>query len=521
MPELGEEELRLLNEITQRINLGRTAEEVFELVCQRLRGIVPFDRAALALLEDDHRTLRMIAVRSPDRALSSRGYRGTVAGSDLELPLADGKPRILSDLAEFVRTAPRGESTRLMVREGFRSSLTLPLQVGHAPIGVVILQSRTVGAYLPEHIEFLEGLVGHLSIAVEKSLLLEELRDKTSFLENILEHGADAIIVHDEQDRISGWNGGARRMFGWETADVLGKPSEFLVPTDVLASGEPARLRERLQRDGYVKDYECVRHTAGGARLIVNMTCTVLRGPEGRAQGCSCILRDVTNLKRMEEDLVRSRSLAALGELAAMVAHEIKNPLAGISCAVQVLIDAIPASDSRRSIVGEILSQIDRLDRSVRDLLAFARPVVPQLRPVDLGDALSRAWASLGEKMRVQGVRFVLEAAARVHIPADPDLLNEVWSNLFQNAVEAMPHGGELRVRLTDGPMVRVEVVDAGTGMSPQQIERLFQPFHTTKTRGTGLGLAIARKIVEAHRGEIRVSSAAERGTTVTVVLPR
>jgi len=227
------------------------------------------------------------------------------------------------------------------------------------------------------------------------------------------------------------------------------------------------------------------------------------------------------NLKALQEELVKSQSLAAVGELAATVAHEIKNPLAGISGAIQVLADAIPAADPRRDVVGEILEQIQRLDNTVRELLTFARPTTPALQEIDLGETLRRAWALLAQQPDAEGVTFTAEGADGLRLRADPVLLHQVWVNLFQNAMEAMPRGGELRVRAADGPLVCVQIADSGGGVEPAHVPNLFRPFFSTKSRGTGLGLAISRKIIEAHGGTIRMESAPRRGATVTLEIPR
>ena len=172
-------------------------------------------------------------------------------------------------------------------------------------------------------------------------------------------------------------------------------------------------------------------------------------------------------------------------------------------------------------MVGEILGQIDRLDHIVRDLLAFARPTIPTRRSIDVVEGLWRAWSMVVHAGSPVGGRFVLDVAGPVPVEADPELLQQVWLHLFQNAVEAMPQGGELRVRTVPGPLVQVEICDSGVGISQDHLANVFKPFHTTKTRGTGLGLPISRKIVEEHGGSIRIGPGAAGGTTVVVELPR
>lgn len=514
-------ELRLLSEITQKINLGNSLDEVLDLVFKRVRDFLPYNRVAVALADPQGQTLEVHAVRCDGEIVLATGYSGPIAGSSLAPLLREGRIRVINDLEAYLAQKPESDATRRIVLEGMKSSLTLPLLIEGRPVGVVFFSSRERNSYRPEHEALLLHLAGHLSIAVERSRLIGALRERTRNLESVLQNSADAIVVTDAEDVIVTWSDGAERIFGYTAAEVIGHPFRMLMFDESTRSGEYDALLARLRRDGFVKDHETVRRSREQRRVAVNETATLVRDDRGRLLGRSCIMRDVTHLKRLQEELVRSRSLAVVGELAATVAHEIKNPLAGISGAVQVLEDAIPVTDSRREVVGEILGQIRRLDKTVRDLLAFARPMTPARSEIDLRETLMRAWSLLAQQPGTSGIRFIFEGDGDMKITADSDLLHQVWLNLLQNAVEVMPRGGELRVTVTEGELVQIAVSDTGPGIDPAHRERLFRPFFTTKTRGTGLGLAISRKIIEAHGGTIRIDSAPQHGTTILMELPR
>lgn len=515
-------ELLLLSQIAQRINLGNSVQEIIDLVFERLRGFVPCNRIAVAVLNEARDALVVHALRSDGPALITKDYTGVVAGSSLAELLREGRSRVIADLPAYLKSKPSSASTQLVVKEGMRSSLTLPLIVEGRPVGVMFFSSREVNSYRAEHERFLASIVGHVAIAIERTLLVERLREKTRYLESILEHSADAIIVLDPEERVRTWNAGACRMYGFQSAEVLGRSFRDIVPNEEIA-GEYDALIRRLNRDGYVKDHECRRITRDGRRITVNVTTNLLTGEEGRIIGRSAIHRDVTHMRRLQEELVRSRSLAAVGELAATVAHEIKNPLAGISGAVQILQDAIPATDRRRPVVGDILDQIRRLDKTVRDLLAFSRPMTPSKRSVRPSDILLTAWSLLAQQPEASGVRFTLTGERERPMHADPDLLHQVWINLIQNAIEAMPRGGDIQASVEEIGEERVCMTlrDSGVGIAAKHSGALFRPFFTTKTQGTGLGLAISRKIVEAHGGTIRLESQPGQGATVTMEIPR
>lgn len=225
----------------------------------------------------------------------------------------------------------------------------------------------------------------------------------------------------------------------------------------------------------------------------------------------------------MEDRLDRAEKLAELGQLAASLAHEIKNPLAGISGAIQVIGDHMPENDPHRPIVVEILRQIDRLDSTVKDLLQYARPRPLHLREVSLGAVVNRVMTLVREEPSISGRRLSFRAPDHdVNIVADDGQIEQVVLNLVLNAAHASRNGQTIALHIDeDSERVRLRVEDQGKGMTADVLARALEPFFTTKARGTGLGLSICRRIVEEHGGELRLHSEAGRGTTAVVELPR
>lgn len=221
--------------------------------------------------------------------------------------------------------------------------------------------------------------------------------------------------------------------------------------------------------------------------------------------------------------LSESEHLASIGQLAASLAHEIKNPLAGISGAIQVLGADLPPGHPHKEAVDEALRQIDRLDATVRDLLVYARPQAPTREDCDLREIVERALILLREEPAFRDVQFGCPGAnsdAVAHV--DEHQLQQVVMNLMLNAADACGRDGEVICRVVPHEdCVEIDVEDNGSGMGPETIERAFDPFYTTKVRGTGLGLPICKRIVEAHGGSIRIESAEGQGTRVILELPR
>ncbi len=511
----------ILNEIVQDLNAGRGFQDILDSIYARMRGHLPCNRLAVSVYDPARDSLTIHACRSDGPILLHEGYSARLRGSSLEPLLRTGEPRIIPDLDAYVRAHPTSEATRLIVREGMLSSLSLPLIARGNPFGVLFISSRHRDAYTADHATFTRNVAGHISVALERSLLVEELRKSKEHLENILENSADAIVTVDQSDLIRSWNRGAERMFGWPATEIIGQPIEALIPEELRDAGELRRIRTEVEREGFLEGYETVRVSRDGRRLAMSITSTAIRDKSGKIVGRSAILRDMTKVKRLQTDLVRSQSLAAVGELAATVAHEIKNPLAGISGAIQVIADAIPSTDPRREIVSEILAQVQRLDETVRDLLVFARPWTPEPQTTDLVELLGRVTRILKQQERMSTIALRCDTPASLMLSADPRLVQEVFFNILQNAVDAMPHGGEIRVDIKETPgMAVIRVRDTGSGIAPDHIPRLFSPFFTTKTRGTGLGLAISKRMIEAHGGRVEIDSELGKGTEVKISLP-
>lgn len=233
------------------------------------------------------------------------------------------------------------------------------------------------------------------------------------------------------------------------------------------------------------------------------------------------------HLRQAHQQLIHSDRLATVGELAAGLAHDLRNPLAGVSAALHVLGGQFPENDSRLALLGEIQNQIGRMNKTLSDLLLHARPPHPQYLPLNVNEVVQQSLCFLP---MASGARLEIVKHLEPDLPAlraDPNLLHQALLNILVNARQAMPKGGRLVVSTsvhTNGPgggeTVEVAVTDTGPGIPREYLPRIFQPFFTTKTEGTGLGLAIAMRIVDQHGGRITVQSESGDGTTFRIMLP-
>jgi two-component system sensor histidine kinase PilS (NtrC family) len=255
------------------------------------------------------------------------------------------------------------------------------------------------------------------------------------------------------------------------------------------------------------------------------MSISALRDSRGEEIGAILVFQDLTQIVEMEEQLRRSERLGAVGQLAAGMAHEIRNPLASLSGAVELLLADLPSDGPSAGRLTQIVRrETERLDRLVSDFLSYARPGEGRIERVPLGELMDEICQLLaaGEHAEIQ---LVVEIPDGLCATGDPDQLREVFWNLVLNAVQSEPRDGRVLVRGAEvdtesGTAVRIEVIDRGGGIDPEILERVFEPFFTTRPKGTGLGLATVHRVVEAHGGELSVSSPPGEGTTVRVLLP-
>ena len=336
----------------------------------------------------------------------------------------------------------------------------------------------------------------------------------------LIDAAVDGMIVIDAKGAIEAFNPAAERMFGHRGPDVLGENVRILMPSP-----------DRERHDQYL-----ARYLETGAQKIIGIgrdvtaihrdgTCfpVHLSVGEMRVAGETHfvgIVHDLSARAKLEERVREQASLARLGEMAAVLAHEVKNPLAAVRGAIQVLGKRYSTDARDAEVVKEILTRLDGLNALVQDLLLFARVPEPRPVPIELRRLLAATTELLAEDPLFANVQIELEGDAPP-IAVDPNLLKIAFQNILLNAAQAQQGQGRIAVSISAGESRQVVAfADQGPGIPAEARARLFQPFFTTKARGTGLGLATVRRLVHAHGGEVSVDNPPRGGTVVTIDLP-
>jgi len=346
---------------------------------------------------------------------------------------------------------------------------------------------------------------------------------------NILQSVGSGVITFNQERLITTFNLAAVRILDFPQEEAIGKSCEELFGE----KSEISRFLEAaMERQQAIAREECSLRRRSGERIWVGVSTSLLRNPQDQVIGTTLVFSDLTEIKRLQEQVELKKRLSALGEMSAGLAHEMRNFMGTIMGFTRLLSKKFEADDPKQRMVEAILSELQAMDRLMDDLLSYARTTDLNLSPIELEPLLRRialqALTQAGEP-KPKLTLLILPDLARVKL--DEIQARQAFTNLIQNAIEAMPHGGDLRVvvgirSIGRAPSMRstkeieIAISDTGVGIPKDQMERIFLPFFTTKEKGTGLGLAIVHKIVLSHNGRIEVDSQEGAGTTFRIYFP-
>lgn len=361
-----------------------------------------------------------------------------------------------------------------------------------------------------------------------------ELDLKNKLLSHILENLTNAVVAVDLEGRITSFNHSAERLTGLEAGNVVGRG--YL---EVLGQGidEDQTLVYTLKTGKHIGQSEKKLAHIGGYPVTVSFATSILDDSDGNRLGALEVMQDVSEMKRMQEEMVRNRTLAALGEMAAAVAHEIRNPLGAMGGFVTLLERDLESDSAKLDLVRKLIKSLSSLNRIVGNLMVYTRPLSLLAREVHFQAHVDQVLDFVGINLSGTGVtiekRFPSEP---IMVGLDPEKTEQMIINLVQNAVHAIDGSGTVTVSMSAriarkgerlflngirvGRIVTLEIADTGKGIREEDLGKIFNPFFTTREDGNGLGLSIVRKIIDLHNGEISVRSRVGEGTVFTLAFP-
>jgi len=407
----------------------------------------------------------------------------------------------------------------------------LPCRVQDRTIAVIGLGRTTSGDFLSsEDMELVESLASYIGIAIQNARLYTSLQEKIAeyerlkeFNENIVESVNIGILAVDLEDRIEGWNSQMEQMYSTQRADAVGRPLASLFPPAFIS--ELARVKDH---PGIHNLYKFRLASPTGTTRVANIAIAPLMTRDLKAVGRLILLDDITDRVDLETQLAQAEKLSSIGLLAAGVAHEVNTPLAVISSYTQMLLKQSSGETRIGPLLEKITQQTFRASEIVNGLLNFSRTGAAEFTSVDLNHVVHETLILLEHQFKTAGITVETELAlAMPPIHGNQGKLQQVFLNLFLNARDAMNAGGKLSIKTYTNGHAGISIQDTGSGISPENMHRIYDPFFTTKSavregqrRGTGLGLAVTYGIIQEHSGKIHVESHIGEGTCFYLEFP-
>jgi two-component system sensor histidine kinase HydH len=339
-----------------------------------------------------------------------------------------------------------------------------------------------------------------------------------AFSDNVVENMPIGLVALDAHGDIVAFNQTAEAVLGRAAGQVLGKKAADILP------GPCHALLSDIEKTHKTLEKELDCPLENGKAIPLDLSLSILNDADGTFLGHIILFRDMTEVQSLKREIERSRRLASLGQLAAGVAHEIRNPLSSIKGFATYFKERYKEVPEDLKTAEIMIQEVERLNRVIGQLLEFARPMEAAKKPSSIRILIQHSLKMIERQAREKNIQIKTEFSDDIgDVLLDPDRMNQVLLNLYLNAMEAMEKGGILSVDVMvhhDSKRVIITVRDTGHGISKKDLVHVFDPYFTTKQSGTGLGLAIVHKIIESHGGEVRVTSEPGRGTEVVIFLP-
>jgi two-component system sensor histidine kinase HydH len=363
------------------------------------------------------------------------------------------------------------------------------------------------------------GLAGFISMFWMQSYrsTKKSLQDTSAIADEVVTSLPVGLIATDKDGKIAFFNSAAERITGLNLAEARGKNPDSILPSHFCG------LKESLDRGEaiYEKEMEC--EFTKDKIIPVSVSASKIINEEGQFVGQVLIIRDLGEIRRLQEEIRRKEKLAAIGGLAAGVAHEIRNPLSSIKGIATYFKNKFDENSDDEEMAGVMIEEVERLNRVISELLEFARPTELKLKTTNVNSMIEHSVRLIEKEASEKNIGIKLDLSQQpLSAQIDSDRFAQCLLNLYLNALQAMEKGGQLSIKdsLTHENLIVIEIRDTGSGIKIENLNKIFDPYYTTKTKGTGLGLAIVHKIVEAHNGSIKVRSISGQGTSFIISIP-
>ena len=523
-----EQEKDIINNINKLLASKLDIREVYKSLNAELNKIIDFDRMSITILDEKRDEFLIFAVSKDyyssklEEGVHYSKY-GTLAGKVVE----EGGIYMVND------TSLGSYSTDpILLKEGIKSRLAFPLICKGEIIGSVNFGSKKVNNFSESQFDIINKIAPQLSIAIDNTRLFDKIKESEEKYRNLVEDIDDIIFRMDKTGRYLFLNKAFQTVTGYSPKEFYENSS---LAAEMIDKNDLKMVNETIQKIlcgelKVSKDLEYKIYRKNGDELWVSQNTYPIKNKNGSITGIEGIIRDITDRKKIEEQIRRSERLASIGELAASIAHEIRNPLGAISNSVCMLKRDLSLRGDDQKLFEMVVEETDRLNSIITNFLTFAHPAEYHFVRSELVKIIDETLFLLEQDARyhdkIKVVKIYEKNIPKIYL--DRNWIRKVFWNLLVNSIDAMPGGGKIIVRvrrpkfpMSDNDQVEVVIADTGKGIPPEIKKKIFEPFFTTKkSKGTGLGLSIVHRIVDNHGGIIDVKSKPNKWTVFTITLP-
>jgi PAS domain S-box-containing protein len=511
-------ELSVLNKISATVNQSLNLAEIMNLAIRELTkivgnkgiGIFLFDHKKEELIFTAQRGFSKEFYKSVSRLKIGEGMTGNVA--EQKLPMA------YDDYAEYPHALEPA-----VKKEKIKSLMSVPLMAKDKMVGVLNIASKTPYHFTSEEINLMTLIGNQIGVAIENAQLHEKIKESERKYKTLVEDINDGYLVC-QNGKIVFTNQAFLAMHGYSREEVLGKELQGFFPSQCLQDVNRI-FKNKMEGRNIPDPIEFLRMHKDGTRLPTELKINFVEFDGSPVM--IGILSDISERKKMEQKIFENERLASVGQLAATIAHEIRNPLSSIKMNIQILSKHLKLQGFNKRRLEIAADEIKRLNQIVEDVLDFTKPIQMKKEPYRIEKIIEKGVQLLSDKMREKKVQIIQKISRPLpKVSIDWEQMEQAILNILLNAIEAMPIGGILEIDTGKAErighkMIKVEIKDTGIGIAPEHLARIFDPFFTTKAKGVGLGLSNVKKIIEAHDGIIEVDSRTHHGTSFRIFLPR
>lgn len=499
----------VLKSFSRVLTAGYDVDRLLDLFLSTIQEMLHVGRIAIVLKEDGIYKIK-----------ASRGISAEAATS-VTFDKTEGLMCYIAREGTALRLTPdRFIDERILSQmRSLGVTTAVPLWKHGFLLGAIIFNNKTIGTPInDQELELVFTLGNQLSIAIENANLVKEVSRQKDYFEDILNHVNSGVITVDPQGLVATYNPKAQEILGIDRSLIHGK--------DLLVL--PKEIAELL-KESLGSEMSCSRKEiklAPSDRLI-GVSVTPIRSEDKKVTGAVMIFTDLAPVKRLQQEDRRNEQLAFVNTVAMRSSHELKNCLVSIKTFAQLLPERYMDKQFREDFYLVVNKEVDRLNQLVENLLFFAQPLQLNCSACDIDEIIHESIDMLYTKDILVNIDIQKEFDHRSgYVELDKDGFLRVLKNILYNSIQSMPKGGKIRVLTCDmsdenQDSIELRVIDEGVGVSEESISKIWDPFYTTKARGIGLGLTISRKIIEAHGGRIQITSTVDKGTEVTVLIPR